>query len=425
MLDAQKIINSIESNFAAGISGGADSMCLLFLILKSGKKDKVTVLNVSHGIRKNSCQDQQFVQDFCKKNGIKFLGFKIDVPTEAKKNKNSIETQARLMRQQIFYDYCRDNNVPILLAHNKDDNVESILMHIFRGCGINGLVGMGNKDGHIIRPLLGRKKSEICQYLKQNNVPYVEDETNTDISYRRNHIRALIPEIEKSFPSVKKAVISLSDLAKKHKAFLDSQLNQDYFIWDKSALLLDKKALDTLLASEYVLRALEKIGIRTDFEQKHINLILELANLENGKSLDLPHGLRVYNEYSYLAFEFFSPISAEEKPFVLGLNQIGDANIFASVTDMGPTLGKIIVDGDKLSGARVRFRKAGDVFTPIGGGSKKLKEYLNEQKIPLRKRDRLPLITLGKEVLVVGAVQLSEKVKITEATRTRYLIETK
>lgn len=420
---AKKIISDISTDFAAAISGGADSMCLLSLIIECGKKDSATVLSISHGIRENSQQDMQFVKDYCNKHGIKFVGYKIDVPTKAQEYKLSIETQARLMRHQIFSDYCKKNNVPILLAHNLDDNIESILMHIFRGSGLNGLVGMSSKDGHIIRPLIEVQKQTIYKYLENNNIPFVEDQTNKDIIYKRNHIRAIFPEIEKSFPAAKKSILSLSSIVKKHLSYIRSQLRQDYLLTSGGAVLLDKNALKTPLVEQYILQAFNKVGLFFDYEQKHITACINLASLENGKSIDLPHGLKVFNEYNYLAFEFLEVVKAQEQPLIEGLNQIGGKKFLVDKTKKDYQSGKIIVDYEKLKGSTVRFRKDGDRFTPCGGGSKKLKEYLNDKKIPLRIRDRLPLITKGSEVLVIVGVELSEKVKVTTNTKSKYLIE--
>ncbi|MCL2676001.1 MAG: tRNA lysidine(34) synthetase TilS [Firmicutes bacterium] len=428
------IINGLNGPFAVGCSGGADSMCLLSLCLTAGRRGDLTVINVDHGIRENSAADSAFVRGFCVKNRVKFIGHKIDVPAAAKLSGRSIETEARIERHAIFKEFCEKNGVPLFLAHNKGDNAESVLMHIFRGCGIRGLAGIGERDRYIVRPLIYTEKGEIYEYLRLNGVPYVEDETNGDLNYSRNRIRAIISEAEKSFAGAVGAVASLSDIAKGTLNFIDSHLDESFFKVDSGAVLLDKRALDGFLAGEYVYKAARMAGLAVDLEQKHIAAAIGLAKLKTGRRLDLPHGLRVFNEREVLAFEFYSPIEGIIKDFAADYGEqefFGmkikvlpvDLDLFGVALDSSgelhafkPPKNRLFADLDKLCGAKLRLRQEGDRFHACGGKSKKLKEFFNEKRVPLRVRDKLPLIASDDEVLAILGHRVGERVKVTAKT---------
>ena len=177
-------------NIVVGVSGGADSMVLLNLLVeaKHSTAFNMHVVHVEHGIRgQESLRDAAFVENFCQKKNISYEIVSLDIPSLAKKHKQTIEQCARNQRMQLFEKYTQ-RGYKLFLAHNKDDNAETILMHLFRGCGIDGARGIvGNAK--IYRPLLAFTKAEIIDYAKQNNIQYVTDSTNNETIYARNHIR--------------------------------------------------------------------------------------------------------------------------------------------------------------------------------------------------------------------------------------------
>lgn len=406
---------------AVGVSGGADSMCLLYLIFSCGFFDKadITVLHVDHNLRATAKRDRKLVEDFCAQNGIKIKVFSVDVNAAAQSNKRSIETEARIIRHKLFNDFCTQSGTELVLAHTRDDQAETVLMHIFRGAGLNGLKGMSERDGHIIRPLIYNSKAQIYEYNAVNGIPFFEDETNADTKYSRNYIRELLKSVQTVYPAASDNIALLSLLARDAADIICSQLNHDYFSADQDAVLLDRAALKTPHYAYYIMSATQQAGLSYDLEYKHIEAVKALSDKPAGVCIHLPHAVTAYGEREKIAFSkrTESDQNFAEIAFCEGENIIGAVTVAAVPAENRVKKGSITVDADCLSGAVLRFRKDGDRFCPCGGKTKKLKEYLNEKHIPNRKKDTIPLICRGDEVLVIAGIELSDKVKLTDATQ--------
>jgi len=209
------------------VSGGADSMAMLASLCalrKTAEKRDFFCLHVEHGIRRaqESCGDAEFVRSFCKKNDIKCRIVHITpgkIAEMAQRRKIGIEAAARFFRHKILKKYAAKlgSDTLILLGHTKDDLLELALMRILRGAGPAGLAVMPKKRGRIIRPLLDMSKNDVIQYLKDKNISYREDSTNTDTQFLRNRIRGiLVPILNKEFPFWKtgtEAMAKTQDLA--------------------------------------------------------------------------------------------------------------------------------------------------------------------------------------------------------------------
>ena len=188
-------MDSMLSHVLVGFSGGADSTALLHYLLARSRVcgTRVSALHVNHGIR-GECADRD--EDFCRRVcadwGVPLTVIRADVPTLAKERGQGIEETARQVRYSAFYEAMQaDPTVTsVATAHNADDNAETVLFHMARGCGIDGLCGIPPvTDQRVIRPLLACSRKEIIAYCKGNNIQYMEDETNQDTRYTRNHIR--------------------------------------------------------------------------------------------------------------------------------------------------------------------------------------------------------------------------------------------
>ncbi len=188
-----------------GLSGGADSICLLSLLsdISPELELKLTAVHVHHGIRgEEADRDAEFSRAAAEKRGVDFIQRNVDAPKFAKEKGLTLEEAARILRysemESILKEISADS---VALAHHSDDQAETVLMNLFRGTGPDGLVGMSPVSGNRIRPLLFAKKAELLQYLNDEQIDYIEDSTNSDNSYTRNRIRnVLLPEIEKTFP---------------------------------------------------------------------------------------------------------------------------------------------------------------------------------------------------------------------------------
>lgn len=411
--------NLSNKKIGVGVSGGVDSMTLLTLLLSSVKKENLTVIHIEHGIRKQtSMRDCDFVVSFCKKHNVAIEVFHADIPTLCEQSKRSEETEARLFRRAVFDKLVSEKKVDyVALAHNKNDAKESVLMHIFRGCGINGLVSMSECDGYILRPLLFTLRSEIENYAKENGVEFMHDETNDNVDYDRNYVRkVIIPAIEKRYDT--DSLIRLSQNAKEYEDYLNSQLCENEIMQIDGTVALPLRLLTfDALGSAYVMSALKKVGLNCDVESKHIAQIKELGTKENGAKINLPHSFCVAKEYEQITFYKEEEESVEEEEFAFGLTPFLDGIISVNYTDEQPQSGKQIFDADKIPyDAVFRLRRDGDVFKPYKSGTKKLKEYFIDKKIPQRLRGKIPLLCSGNEVLIVGGIEVSDNVKITEKT---------
>ena len=174
------------------VSGGVDSMCLLQYIFDAKKEYGIDVvaINVDHQIRANSGDDSAFVAEHCKKLGIPCFCFKVDVPKIAAEKKLGLEECARNARYKIFDEVVKKGLCDkVAIAHHEADQVETVLLNIFRGAGLKGAAGMTAVQGTFIRPFLFTSKAEILKYAEEKNIPFVVDQTNLDSSYSRNFLR--------------------------------------------------------------------------------------------------------------------------------------------------------------------------------------------------------------------------------------------
>ena len=420
---------------AVACSGGTDSMALLHILkgLESELDIEVIAVHVNHQIRDNAERDSQFVADYCNQNNIRFYKFKVDVPKLAKAKGITLESAGREARYGVF-DALVQKGIAnkIALAHHMQDQAETILMHLFRGAGLSGVKGMDYQKGDTyIRPMLFTAKKDILEYIEQNNIPYVEDETNRENTYTRNFLRnEIFPLILKKWPNVIDALANFSKSAGEDDDYIKKNLN-DYalLVEDKVAKVpLSYFCYDEPIINRILFKAIHGIGIGEDIERKHIEAIKNLARQsENGKKINLPLGVTAYKEYNYItltnkkkkAVKFYAELKSGEIE-VPGFGKI----VVKRVKDFIPKQNVLYVDYKKVPRDAVwRFRQAGDVFEKFGGGTKKLKSYLIDKKIPLRERDFIPVLASGNEILAIAGVEISDKVKIDDDIKTALKIE--
>ena len=222
---------STENRIFVAFSGGLDSTALLFLCNKALKQKKISnlkAIHINHNLSKNSDDWQQHCESFCRSNNIEFESFLVEVPNL----RSSIESQARQARYKIF-ESLLDKNDQILLAHHRDDVFETILLRLFRGTGVDGLSGMNDKrslgKGEIVRPFLNLPKSDLRIFIDENDLPYVEDDTNSKNDFDRNFLRnEIVPSLEKRWNKLSERVTLTSLTAKKKKLSLDFMLEKNF-----------------------------------------------------------------------------------------------------------------------------------------------------------------------------------------------------
>lgn len=413
-----------DDRIAVGVSGGADSMLLLWSLLDKQKKVGfyLEVVNVNHKLRgEDSDRDSLFVKEFCKKRKIPSKIVEIDVKKLKNDKKMTLEESARVARYDIFKKVMKEDKLnKLFLAHHKNDQAETILMHIFRGSGVAGAAGIKNTET-IIRPLLGLTKSEILKIAKEYNIEFVEDKTNNDNDYSRNYVRnVVLPEIEKVYPSAVKNIAEFGKKCEEIQSFIESLVDKNLLEIKKDEVVLKQEifAQKLFIVNEYLKLAFNHLGVFSDIEAKHIKLICDLSAAEVNKEICLPHGL--FAKKSYIGVKVFKKSkksNLESFEFVkngeIKFNE--DFKIVTKVVVPAEVIyGEgLYVDANKISTDAVwRTRKIGDKFAKIGTGSKKFNDYLTNSKIDYELRDKLPVLAVGESVLVFAGGDVSENVKL-------------
>lgn len=413
------------------VSGGADSMCLLHLVKewKSEVDFYFAAVHVNHNLRGSEAKrDEEFVSLYCEKNNIDFISKSVDVLPYADKNQLTVEEAARELRYAAFDEVKKEFNFnKIAVAHNEDDQTETILMHIARGSSLKGARGMGKEVRYIIRPLIDFSRKEIEKYNKEHNVPCIFDSTNDDTSYRRNYIRKeIIPAFKRVYPGFSEAICTFSGHCREDDEFIESLVPYELIVKrkDEIRLLSDVYSLHISLKTRIIKRAFELLNIYADIEQKHILSIAELFKRRTGASISLPHGLYAIKEYDGIVISARKQITAsKEIVFALGETIFdGFGKIYISeITDKDVARlgdGNHYLDKAKLPlGAVWRTRRDGDMFAKLGSGKKKLNDYFTDKKVPKRERDSVPVLAAGSNILAVAGLDISENAKITGKTK--------
>jgi len=423
-----KLINANET-IAVACSGGQDSMCLLNVLynLQSKLNFTLVAINIDHNLRENSKNDSLFVKKYCESKGIKLYSFSLDVKELCKKNKLSVEQGAREARYKAFKKLLDKGDVDkIALGHHQSDQAETILINIFRGAGISGACGMElMRDGKYIRPLLYTSKAEIKAYIENEEIPFVEDETNLQIDYSRNYIRNMIlPMIRTRWANADATICEFGKLCRKDNDYINNQVSDRAMIKENDSTVKVYTTYfndDISVVSRIILKALKVIGASVDVEKKHLKMVYELAKAENGAKVNLPNKVIAVKEYNFITFtnkkinSTLKPIKLAKGNFtipnigVLEVNSVNSKNIkeYQNVFDIS----KVPKD------AVWRFRKQGDIFEKFGGGGTvSLNEFLIDKKVPARYRDNIPVLAIENEILVVAGVEISESIKLDKKT---------
>lgn len=416
---------SKNDRIAVGVSGGADSMLLLWGLIDKQKQVGFyfKVININHHLRgKASDDDSLFVENFCKKHKLDYIVVDVDVKKIKSDNKFTVEESARLARYDAFNKVMKQDKLnKLFLAHHKNDQAETILMHIFRGAGISGAVGIKNSET-IIRPLLNLSKTEILNLAKEHGVEYVQDESNADNDYSRNFIRnVILPQIETVYPGATNNIVSFGKKCEEVQNYILSLVDKNLLNASKNEVQINQSVFEKqgFIAREYLKKAFESLGVFSDIEAKHFALIFELAKSQVNKEIYLPHGLvakKTYtgvkilkqkaNKENLLEFEFVKN----------GEIIFGDyCKIITKVVDRDDVVygEDLFVDASKISTNAVwRTRRLGDKFSKIGTGSKKLNDYFTNNKVDFELRDKIPILASGESVLAIIGDDVSENVKI-------------
>jgi len=308
----QKVLETIEKyeliksgdKIVLGVSGGPDSIAMLN-ILNEIKNEKIinfdfVTAHVNHGIRKNAIKDEEYVIDFCKKINTECFVHYADIKKIAKENKKGIEETGREIRYEFFNEVMKlTNSNKVAVAHNSNDNAETIIMNIIRGSGTNGLKGIEEKNGIYIRPLIKIKRKDIEEYVKQEKLNPRHDESNDDNIYTRNKIRNIVlPYIEKEFnPNILEAIERLSVIAIEETDYIKIKTKEAYneicIEENENEIVLDLKEFNNkeqIIQKRIILYSINKIfGNTKSIEKIHIEDIIKLCNNNVGNKFLCPN----------------------------------------------------------------------------------------------------------------------------------------
>ena len=462
-----KIYNFIRENdllvntkhVVVGVSGGADSICLVSVLKRiseyvssksgNGKSFDLLAVHINHNIRgKEAERDERYVVDFCKKQNIPLIVENLDVLGYSNDNNISVEEAGRIMRYEAFAraaeKFGDSSTVKIAVAHNEDDNVETVLFNIIRGSGLKGVSGIPVKRDNIIRPLLCTKREGIEAYLKNRGIDYVVDSTNLQVDYTRNKLRLMvIPYLEINInKNLTSAISNLAKIAMQADEFIVHQVEKAYekYVSDSviSSQILNE---DECIISGVVRKCYaDKAGQLKDITSTHVNNIIRLFESTVSSSIELPYGILAKRTYQGIMFvtKYEEQSSKKHKEYLCYRIEdseekqviVGDGFRICIEVKLAKDVDEKIIknkenqytkylDYDKIdNGLYVRSRQNGDyLVVNREGGHKKIKDYFSDMKIPIEERDNIMMVASGQKILWVIGYRISEDLKITENTK--------
>jgi len=410
------------------VSGGLDSMVLLHLFQQL--PFEIAVLHCNFQLRGlESFGDQDFIQKYCDENGISIFSTQFDTEAFAKDYKLSTQVAARELRYNWFYELLETENFDyILTAHHADDNLETFIINLTRGTGLDGLIGIPEQNDKIVRPLLPFSRAEILEYAKQNNILWREDSSNASNKYLRNKIRHdLVPILKEINPNF------LNAFQKTQEYLQESQ----EMVEDASIMIYQQVAKEEGEDIHFDLNQLKKLPNYKSYLYQWLNEfgfvawndIYDLAEGQSGKQV-FSAGFRLLKNRDTL---ILSPISeleenevfeigAEEKdvnfPLKLRLCQVDDITIDSNKA--------IFVDAEKIRFPLIlRKWKEGDVFHPFGmnGKSKKLSKLFKDEKLSLIEKEKIWILCSDNQIVWVIGIRQDERFKIENTTNEIIKIE--
>ena len=467
-IKAHQMIHTNEK-VVIGVSGGADSVCLLLLLHMYGKTNPCSLhaVHVNHMIRgKEADEDQAFVEKLCKELSVPCTVKAVDVPSLAKERHESLEEAGRKARYDCLLEIAKEEGAVIAVAHHKNDNAETVLLNLARGSGIRGLSGMkavSEMDGvRIIRPLLEISREEIEAFLNEQEISFCTDATNLDDGYARNAVRLnVLPDLlkinKKAVEHITESAAQLSEIeeyleAETEKAFREAAEIQGAAQADANSnceiaagrLVLKITTIEKLpdaILNRVVHKALAAAaGSAKDISSSHISDVLSLMRLQSGRRICLPYGLTATRQYDEIliqkekeedAAQSYVTLSKEEldseqiftlpeaKTISFHVIEVDDSNraeliqknLYTKAFDYDTIKGTINV-GEKVPGDRIFLR----------GGMKTVKKYFMDEKIPAEERKKILLLRDEESVMWIIGFRISEPHKITAQTKRALIV---
>ncbi len=445
---------SAPSPLLVAVSGGADSVCLLYVLagLREGLGIALHIAHLNHKLRgAESDADAGYVAELAGSLDIPVTVGERDVAAYKKERRISLEEAAREARYTFLAQTAKTVGAgETAVGHTADDHIETVLMHLVRGSGVKGLGGLkartsrrlGGESITIVRPLLEVSRRETAGYCRRHHITPREDSTNMSLSPLRNRIRhQLLPLLREYNPQINEALLRTARIADEDLGFIDEQCSRiwlDIAAKQGNAVTIDKRGLlkTPPVLRRYILRmSIEKLaGDIKDIEMRHIDDMMAISTKPAGKRLDLPGGLVFATDYDRYIIsqgeEALSPYPTLEGEHALklpGETVIPGWRIEAAIAEPSKLTGKpegeddftarLDCDktGDRLT---VRARRRGDRFQPLGMSQpKKLGEFMINARIPQAWRDDVPIVSSPEHIVWAVGCRIDDRAKVAEDTK--------
>lgn len=455
-----KVLAYIEDNsmiskgdrVLVALSGGPDSVCLLALLneLKDILNIEIFAAHLNHCLRgKEADKDQDYAKGLCEEVGIPFFEKKEDINILGKKLGMSSEMAGRKARYDFFEEIKQKNHIDkIALAHNANDQAETLLMRIMRGTGMDGIEGIKPiRDKIYIRPILCATRKEIEEYCSEKNLKPRIDKTNLEPIYSRNKVRLeLIPYIEENFnQDIVSTLNRFSSIATLDNSYLEEMAEKKYgkYVSVKNHnIIIDKQCFEEHEA--IIIRIIRKSfyeisGSLNNFQYNHIWDIINLQKKYGGKTIDLPMDIMAENIYGSIVMKHKNQQNLEDKSVLnidleenkinnfkkgLFVGRIFNYNVFIKLIENNENIN---LKGSKYvkffqfipgKSITIRNKNQGDRFQPYGmNGSKKLKDFFMDLKIPKEEREITPIVLFDDAIVWVVGYRTSNSFKIDNKMR--------
>ncbi|MBR7089190.1 MAG: tRNA lysidine(34) synthetase TilS [Lachnospiraceae bacterium] len=451
-------VSDAGMHLIAGVSGGADSICLLFLLLGYLDKSDIRVIHINHMIRgREADEDSLFVEKICAEHGVSFKEIKKDIPAYASENGLSEEEAGRRFRYECFENEALEwekecsypeGSVRIAVAHHLEDNAETVLFNLFRGTGIKGLGGIGSERGRIIRPLIDMSRKDIEAYLSEKGIAFRTDRTNSDNSYARNRIRnVIIPEACEICSVAPEHISEASGKLREISVYLGERVEEA----KRSAVTSDapgtyrvnRKAfglLPDIIGSLLILELLTDLTpYKKDIGEVHADAVISLLKGSAGKHADLPYGIKADVSSDELLLR-----ASGSAPGIRDAGDVFVSAVYFKASDLSADERRALTDPafagdgytkyfdcDKISSIatlegvsdppyfEIRKRRDGDHMMITAGGksaTKKIGDYLTDLKLSPDEKENILVCAVGSEVLWVIGRRMADSAKLDETT---------
>lgn len=410
----------------AAVSGGPDSLALL-LTLHAFSRDEGFFLEcccVDHRLRTESAAEAQFVQRVCRSLGVHCTVCTVDVGEEQRRTGDSLETAARSVRYRALRETARTRGMTLIAtAHHGDDQAETVLYHMIRGSGPEGLEGICPRAGDLIRPFLCVRKEDIRRFLRRFPYTPCHDPTNDEQNCTRNRIRlSLLPAMREYNPRITDSLCRLAEVLREENRWMDGETEK---FWNRFGRIEENRACFPLPAFRQCGTALQRRILRWaagrlsgeaavfDYEEteRFRRLLLRgrtgsrtsaagiMAEISYGEARFYPGSTRSLRETDKIPS---SCTVREDGIFCLGPWEMKTELLDAPPGALGPD--QCLLDADRLEGpVTLRCRRPGDRFSPAGmDGSKTIKKIMIDMKIPKEQRDQWPLAADDRTVYWIG-----------------------